>query len=285
MRAGFITQLLWPRYGEFWVKLVSGAGLEPVYAADDRVRRALSDPRLDHFPGTAFQLAGAQALALDADVIFAPDLNPGESATRGGGQDPFIADFPGVLATTLSGLPPVVGIPASLAGAGLEGFVVSTLLNLTHDAGLVRRVWERQRTLARAPRLPEPKWRVRPSDGGTVGVIGQPWLLNDTLARRAAGEGQPAPAHLVSQHQLEPTLLREEGRRVDDRLVGTDTEVLGAARFLGRKGSVTRLVMLADETSGVDAWLVSQVQRVVYKPLSVVYVQQLGKGTERPGNP
>jgi hypothetical protein len=272
MRIGFITQLLWPRYGDFWVKLVSGAGLEPVYASSERVRRALDDARLERIPGTAFRLAAAQALALDADLIFAPDLNPGESATRGGGQDAFIANFPEALTTTLSGLPPVVGVPASLSVVGLEGLAFSTLLSLTHDAGLVRRVWERQRTAAKAPRLPELRWQVRPSEGGTVGVIGQPWLLSDALVRRVVGEG-----HWVAQHQLEPALLRDEGQRVDDRLVGTDTEVLGAAHFLGRKGSITRLVMIADETSGVDAWLIAQVQRSVHKRLSVAYVQRLGE--------
>ena len=280
MRAGFITQLLWPRYGEFWTKLVQGASLEPVYADDDKVRRALDDPRLDEVPGTAFRLAGAQALALDADVIFAPDLNPGESATRGGGQDAFIANFPEALASALVGLPPVIGIPASLTGVGLETVVVSTLLSLTHDPGLVRRVWERQRPAARALRFPEPRWRVRPSDGGTVGVVGQPWLVNDTLARRVAGG-----SHVVAQHQLDPALLREEGRRIDDRLVGTDTEVLGAARFLGRKGSIERIVMIADETSGVDAWLVSQVRRTAHKPLSVAYVQRLDEGVATAGSP
>lgn len=270
MRIGFITQLLWPRYGDFWVKLVSGAGLEPVYAPSEKVRRVLTDTRLDGIPGMAFKLAAAQAQALDADVIFAPDLNPGESATRGGGQDAFVANFPEALATTLVGLPPVVGIPASLEGDGFEGLVVATLLNLTHDPALVRRVWERQRSNARAPHVAEPRWRVNPSAGGTVGIIGQPWLLGDALAQRVAG-----PSHFVSQHQLGPALLRDEGRRVDDRLVGTDTEVLGAARFLGRKGSVERLVMIADETSGTDAWLLAQVQRSATKPLSVAYVQRL----------
>ncbi len=270
MRVGLITQLLWPRYGDFWTKLLAGAGLEPVYAQDDAVRRALTDPRLEAVPGTAFRLAAAQALALDADVILAPELNPGESATRGGGQDAFIADFPGALVATLGGLPPVLGVPTSLTGDGLESLVVSTLLNLTHDPALVRRVWERFRNAARAPRLPEPRWRVRPSEGGTVGVIGQPWLLTDAVVRRVVGE-----RHVVSQHQLAPQLLRDEGRRVAERLVSTDLEVLGAARFLGRKGSVEQLVMIADETVSADAFLVAQAQKIVYKPFSVAYVQRL----------
>ena len=270
MRVGLITQLLWPRYGDFWTKLLADAGLELVYAQDDAVRRALTDPRLGAVPGTAFRLAAAQALALDADVIVAPELNPGESATRGGGQDAFIADFPGALVATLGGLPPVLGVPASLAGEGLESLVVSTLLNLTHDPALVRRVWERHRNAARAPRPPEPRWRVRPSEGGTVGVIGQPWLLTDAVVRRGAGE-----RHAVSQSQLAPQLLRDEGRRVAERLVSTDLEVLGAARFLGRKGSVEQLVMIADETVSADAFLVAQAQKIVYKPFSVAYVQRL----------
>lgn len=279
MRVGFITQLLWSRYGDLWTKLVTDAGLEPVYAADDAVRRALTDVRLEAVPGTAFRLAAAQALALNADVILAPELNPGESATRGGGQNAFIADFPEALRAALGALPPVIGVPASLVGEGLESLVVSTLLNLTHDPSLVRRTWERHRNLTRAPRLPEPRWRVRPSEGGTLGVIGQPWLLGDALVKRVAGEH-----HFVSQHQLAPALLQSEGRRVAERLVSTDLEVLGAARFLGRKGSVEKLVIIADETLSADAFLVAQVQKLVYKPLSVAFVQRLDQpDVLRPG--
>ena len=270
MRVGFVTQLLWSRYGAFWVKLVTSVGLTPVYAADERVRRLLADPRLEAIPGTAFRLAAAQALALEADVVFAPDLNPGSSSTIGGGQDAFIASFPEALANTVPGLPAIVGIPAQLGGEGFESLVVNTLLNLTHDAAVVRRIWERQRSAATPPRLSEPSWRVRPSEGATVGVVGQPWLLNDALVARIAGE-----RHVVSQLQLEPQLLRDEGRRVDTRLIATDAEVLGAARFLGRKGNIGSLVMLFDETSGVDAWLVAQAQRHASKPLEVFTLQGL----------
>jgi hypothetical protein len=277
MRVGLITQLLWSRYGSFWFKLLKSAGLEPVYAQDERVRRYLSDSRLAAIPGTAFQLAAAQALALEADVIFAPDLNPGETSTIGGGQDPFIANFPDALRASLPGLPAIVAVPAALGGEGFEGLVVSTLMNLTHDPTSVRRAWERQRSAAKPPRLTEPSWRVQPSAGRAVGVIGQPWLLGDTLVRQLRLE-----QHAVSQAQLEPKLLREEGRRSDARLIGTDAEVLGAARFLGRKGNIGSLVMVTDEASGVDAWLVAQVQRSVSKPLEVVSLQRLGQAAPNP---
>ena len=79
----------------------------------------------------------------------------------------------------------------------------------------------------------------------------------------------------MSQHQLAPQLLRDEGRRVAERLVSTDLEVLGAARFLGRKGSVEQLVMIADETVSADAFLLAQAQKIVYKPFSIAYVQRL----------
>lgn len=277
MRVGFVTQLLWPRYGAFWVKLIEGAGLEPVFAEAERVRRLLGDPRLAAIPGTAFRLAAAQALALSADVILAPDLNPGESSTIGGGQDPFIANFPEALRASLPGLPAIVGIPAELGAAGFESLVVSTLLNLTHDAGLVRRVWERQRTAAKPPRLPEPSWRVRPSEGQALGIVGQPWLLSEALVKQLA-QGR----HAVSQGQLAPTPLRAEGRRLDARLIGTDAEVLGAARFLGRKGNIGSLLLLADDTAGVDMWLAALTQKHATKPLRIVTLQQLGDAAATP---
>ena len=272
MRVGFITQLLWPRYGALWERLISGAGLEVVFATPEEVQQKLSDERLETVPGFTFKLAAAEALALtDTDVILAPDLNMGTNSLRGSGQDPFIASFPEALNASLSGLPSIMSIPASLT-SNLETLAISTLQTLTHDPALVRRVWERQRASARAPKSAEPRWRVRPSEGGTLGVIAQPWLLREEVIR-ASLKHLGLTNHTVSQSQLDPTMLRDEGQRVDERLIPTDSEVLGAARYLGRKGSVTKLVTIADKTSGADAWLVSRVQKLVYKPLEVVYLQ------------
>ena len=274
MRIGFITQLLWPRYGPFWERLISGAGLEVIYAEPEEVRQKLSDERLEAVSGFAFKLAAAEALALaDTDVILAPDLNAGTTSLRGSGQDPFIASFPEALDASLSGLPSIMSIPALLTD-NLETLAISTLQTLTRDPALVRRVWERQRASARPSKMAEPRWRVRPSEGGTLGVIAQPWLLREEVIR-ASLEHLALTSHTVSQSQLDPAMLRGEGQRVDERLIPTDSEVLGAARYLGRKGSVTKLVMIADKTSGADAWLVSRVQKLVYKPLEVVYLQDV----------
>ena len=271
MRVGFITQLLWSRYGELWTKLVAGVDAEPVMPDAERVMRTMNDRRLEGIPGTAFRLAAAQALALhDTDLIIAPDLNPNEESTIGGGQDAWIASFPEALATTLSGLPSVVGVPASLDG-NLETVAISTLHGISRDASQVRRVWERNRSLTRPTRQPEPRWEVRPSERETVGLVGQPWLLSDALSERIASDER----HVVSQQQLERTVLREEGRRVDARFIGTDAEVVGAARFLGRKGSVTRLIMILDRTSGTDLWLRERVERVVHKPMLVRFLDEV----------
>ena len=252
-------------------KLLAGVGLEVCHAAPEEVRGALQDKRLDAVSGFTFKLAAAEALAFEVDVILAPELNPEATSLRGSGQDPFVSSFPEALGTSMGGLPPIVGVPASLED-NMETLVISTLHTLTRDPALVRRVWERLRTSARAPKTAEPRWRVRPSEGGTVGVIAQPWLLREEVVAAAL---KGVEAHTVSQNQLDPAILRSEGVRVDERLISTDSEVLGAARYLGRKGSVDRLVMIADKTSGADAWLVRGAQKLTHKPLEVVYLQDV----------
>ena len=97
-----------------------------------RFGQKLSDERLEAVSGFAFRLAAAEALALadTPDVILAPDLNAGTTSLRGSGQDPFIASFPEALNASLSGLPSVMSIPASLTD-NLETLAISTLQALT----------------------------------------------------------------------------------------------------------------------------------------------------------
>lgn len=273
MRVGFITQLLWNRYGAFWTSCVQAIGGEVVLPGAERTWRYLSDPRSEGLlTGAAFRLAVAQALALDADVLIAPELNPGQSATRGGGQDAFITDFPQALARSVPGLPPVIGVPASLEGPGLEPIVVARLLELCRDPVLVRRVWERQRASAKVPQLAEPKWRVLPSGGeGTLGVVGQPWLLTDNLVQKAL-KGR----HGVSQEAISRQKRLDEGRRLHLSLLETDLEVLGAARFFSRKGQISKLLVLADELALPDAFLLDQIMGLTRKDVEVAYLSSLG---------
>lgn len=268
VRVGFVTQLLWDRYGPLWRHLVEDAGAEAHVAEAAEVRAALADPRLAAVAPLAFRLAAAQALALaerGVDALVVPELNPdGRQAPRGGGADPWIADFPDALRSSVAGLPPLVAVPASLEG-GVERIAVTTLHNLLHDAHAVRRIWARRRAEARPPRRPAPRWTAAPGARRTVGVVAQPWLLNDALAARATADGE----HLVSQHRLDPARLREEGARVEGEVVATDAEVLGAARLFARRGGVDAVRLLVDPACGADAWLAGRLQAVVRKPLDV----------------
>jgi hypothetical protein len=280
VRVGFVTQLLWSRYGALWMHLVRDAGADGRVADADGVREALTDARVAAIEPIAFRLAAAQAVALgDADVLLVPDLHAraggGDEAAagplaRGGGADPWIADFPDALRAAVAGLPPLVPVPASL-GPGIEGTVVTALQNLLHDAHAVRRIWTRRRAEARPPRITAPRWTLLPGEQRTVGLLGQPWILSDALAGRAVDEGD----HVVAQHRFDPGKLMEEALRLDEALAPTDAEVLGAARLFDRRGGVSQIRFLADRGSGADAWLADRLRALLRKPLEVRYLQDV----------
>lgn len=277
VRVGFITQLLWRRYGPFWRQLAEAAGAEAVFPTLEGVQSALQDPDVQAVPGAAFRLAAAQALSLveEVDLLVVPRLIRETDVARGAGQDPWIADFPGALRSTVPGLPPFTPVLADLH-ASVESEAVAFLQGLTRDAAHVGRIWSRVRTQAR-PYKPAPvTWNYRPGELATVALLGQPWLLNDELAAAVAGEGE----HVVSQHRLDPQELREEGHRADPQLVDSDAEVLGAARLAARRSAVSRLRLLVDSGSGSDAWLARRVERTVHKPVQVVTLQDALAGQD-----
>jgi hypothetical protein len=270
MRVGFIRGLLWERYGDFWLSLIQGLELETSFAESSRVGQYL---RAEKPPGVVFQIAIAEAMSLeDVDMLVAPDLNPtntgGQVVARGSGQDPWIANFPGAL-QTLAGLPPILGVPATLE-LNLETLVIETLLSLKRDPAKVRLVWERHRRKATPPRYPEPRWTKLPGQHEVVGVVAQPWLLGPLVNKLQSSEN-----YVVLQTQLDPAFLREEAKRLEKRLIATDAEVLGAAHYFNRKGSVDSLLMLVDKSSGADLWLEAHVKKLVTKSLEVVYLQDL----------
>jgi hypothetical protein len=270
MRIGVITQLLWRRYGPFWERLLREAGHEVVRAEPQTLSAVLGDARLAEIPGLAFRYAAAQALALaDCDYLLAPELNPNQESPRGSGQDPWIADFPHALGKALIGLPPVLAVPATLE-APVESLAIGLLHRLSHDAGRVRLAWERHRASAKPPRSSEPHIAVQP-ERPTLGLLAQPWLLSPALSAQLARDG----AIVISQGELPPALLRDEGRRVDPRLIDTDAEVIGAARYLGRKGGIDSLALVVDETSGSDLWLAARIARMAHKPLVRMSLQTL----------
>lgn len=277
MRIGFITQLLWPRYGQFWQPFVAELGAEVLLPAPEDSRAYLRDTRVRQVQGLAFQCAAAQALALHAagvDMLIVPQLNPEDASSKGSAQDPWIASFPVMLANQLHNLPPVHAVPTWLEQ--LETPATTLAQILCPDPRQRRLAWERHRQHSKPPAYPEPQ-RRRADIGSSFGLIAAPWLLQPSLLSSVAQylQTQHGAVHVVGQQHFAPSALQQEGQRHDPDLLPTDSEVVGASYRLGRKGDIDALVMLLDRDSSSDAQLFRRVQRHVRKPLHSCFVQDL----------
>ena len=271
MRVGFLTHLLWDRYGPFWTTLARAGGGEVVLPDPDAVVDRLADPRVAVAPAIAFRVAIAAALALeDVDLLVVPRLNPGDGGGRGAGQDPWVADLPTMLERSVPGLAPMWSVDADL-GRPLETNAVTFLRRLTTDVGLVRRAWSQHRAEAHPPRTPVAA-AAAPPGTATVAVVGQPWWMMPAVAALAARPDERVRA----PYQLDPVVLRGEGRRLDPGLVDTDAEALGAVRRFARSAAIGQLRMLVDRGSGSDAWLARRAVEVVPHRLEVVDLRDLG---------
>jgi hypothetical protein len=263
VRVGFIHHLLWERYGDFWVTLSEAVGAEAVFPDAARVAEALSDARTASADALAFRLAIASALSLDdVDVVVAPQLNPADGTTRGSAQDPWIAEFPTMLARAVGSLP-VLAVPATLED-DLASEAVAFLHRLTPDSASVRRAWSQHRAAARLPRppgLPHP-----PAGRNPVALLGAPWWTQP----RVAGQLGLGEEFLWGPWMLPAAALREEGWRLDERLTASDAEALGALRRFARSGAQPELRWLTDEASGSEAWLLRRALQLVGDRLVVV---------------
>ncbi len=269
VQVGLITPLCWPRYGDFWQALLADAGLDTVTATPEKIRSQLNNKQLEHVVSMPFKLAVAEALTLQqCDVLLAPRLNPTVQTGRGAAQDPWITNFPETLGALFPSLPPLLAVPATLEH-DLETTATTVLQTLTHDPGNVRRVWQRFRGRVKSyvPSISTPHWQ-RASDI-TVGVVAQPWLL--PLAGRLERDGE----YVISQGQLDVSMLRAEGARIDPALLETDLEVLGAARLMSRRGSVAKVRFLADTNSSADNWLARRMDDLLRKPFEIVALERI----------
>jgi hypothetical protein len=271
VRVGFLTHLLWDRYGPFWTTLTLAAGAEVVLPEPDDVVARLADPRVAVAPTVAFRLAVAAALALeDVDLLVAPNLNPDDGATRGAAQDPWVADLPTMLAHSVPGLPPVWALPADL-GRPVESEAIPFLRRLTPDVGVVRRAWSQHRAEAHPPRRPRRGVPQVPAGATTVAVLGQPWWATPAVAALVAGPGE----HAVGPYAFDPADLRAEARRVDPALVDTDAEALGALRRFARSGAVAALRWVVDGASGSDLWLSRRAQAIAGARIELLPLRDL----------
>ncbi len=272
VRVGFLTHLMWDRYGPFWASMVLAAGAEVVRPDPDAVLERLTDPRVGDVAGVAFRLAFAATLALEEnDLIVVPRLNPERDGGPGGAQDPWIGDLPAALARARGAGPTLWPVAADLT-LPLETAAVSLLAHLVHEPAKVRRIWAQHRAAARPPRRAPVEGRVRPSEGRTVAVVGQPWLATPDVARLATGPTERP----TGPYAFDPAELRAEGRRFDARLIDTDAEALGAIRRFGRSAGVDVLRLVVDGGSGSDAWLARRAEVLAPRRLEVVDLRTLG---------
>jgi hypothetical protein len=267
VRIGFVTQLLWSRYGDFWLHALQGIDAEAVFAPLEAVKARFGDEHLRNIPGMMFQLATAQALALDdVDIIVVPSLNDSDAA-RGSGQEAWVADFPNML-TTFGNFPKILSIPAGLED--VESLAIETLLSLSRESAKVKRSWERNSHRAKPKRFPDMHWTKLPYQKEIVGVLGQPWILTS----RVLSLLDSSESLMLAQSQLEPKFLIQEAPK-QKRHIDTDAEVLGAAHFFNRKGAIDRLLFIADQASPADIWLEKHIRQLSSKPLEVRYLQDL----------
>jgi hypothetical protein len=272
VRVGFVTPLLWERFGPPWVSLVADVGAEVVLPTPERIVAALDDPHLERVEALAPRIAVAAAVACgDVDLLVVPELLAHRDGGRGSAQDPWVADLPTMIGRALPGGPGVIGVPVE-RGPHVANVVMPLLMRVNRDAGVVRRAWERRRRELETP------WKGRgttraaaPADGPRVALVGPPWwLAPGALAILGRGAGT-----LVGQFQLDPEDARAEGRRVRDDLVDPDAEAIGAARRFARQAEVDAVRLAVDGRSATAGWLERRVREVAPRGLEVVSVDEL----------
>jgi hypothetical protein len=292
MRVGFVTPLLWDRFGPPWAALVRDLGAEVVLAAPDEVVAGLDDPRVAALPALAPRLALASAVACGAvDLLIVPELLVPRDGGIGSSQDPWIADLPTMIARSLPGGPAVVAVPGE-RGPRVPPLVMTVAMRINRDAGVVRRAWERRRreleTPPSGPSASGPSISGRaasgqtasgkaasglaaPSDGPRVALVGPPWWLTPaTLALAGRGAGR-----LVGQFQLAAEEARGEGRRMRPELADADAEVIGSARRFARQADVDVVRLVLDAESPTAPWLERRVREAAPRGIEVVTVAEL----------
>lgn len=274
MKVGFITQLLWSRYGEFWQRVATEAEYEPMFPSEEGTIDMLNHPDVQEIRSVSFRIAAAQALSMseEAGLIVVPDVSLGVREPRGAGEDAWVSAFPERLRIAFPELPTLVSAPTSL-GAVAEPAVLQFLQDGLYEPVAVKQSWSRLRGPLYETREGHGDPFVKPANAPQyVGLIGQPWLLNaDVVALVEQRFG-----NTLSQSVLVPERLREEGERALDKpLLPTDTEVIGAARLFARRASVGSIVMVVDPLSSTDAWLANRVEKLIGSRLQVIQITEL----------
>ncbi|MBA2667235.1 MAG: hypothetical protein H0U69_09420 [Trueperaceae bacterium] len=278
MRVGFVTPLLWERFGPPWVGLIADLGADVVVPGPEEVALALEDARPSAALALAPRLAVAAAVACGpVDLIVVPELIAARDGGRGAAQDPWVADLPAMVARALPGGPGVLRVPVE-PGPLVAAAAMPVLMRVNRDAGTVRRAWERRRRELETPwRRPGgshghgPARSAADTEGPRVALVGPPWWLTEGGVA-LAGAGARS---LTGQHHLDPEEARAEGRRVTPDLVDPDAEVVGAARRFARQREVDVVRLVVDASSTTAPWLERRVREVAGRNVEVVAARDL----------
>lgn len=253
MRVGVLSGFLSRRYLGFWVAYLEALGAEVVRA------EAPIDPRQPYCLPVQGLLAQVEALKVKGvDYLLLPDLQGGVESERGGGGCPWLLDLEATLLRYFPGLPPVLKVPAELSEKVL-GRAAQVGHLLTQNPMLVGRALDRTRGLLKPPPpLKTPQ--------GSVGVVAQPYLLEEEGFRETVREALSQVDLLPYFPDLPPERLREEGERFLPLDLPTDLELLGMVHYLHRLGRVKALLLVVSYACPPIPGLLHKAARRLTKP-------------------
>lgn len=257
MRVGVLEGFLSRRYLGFWEAYLKALEVEVVRA---QVAPDLRQPYCLPVQGLLAQVEALKAQGVD--YLLLPDLQGGVESERGGGACPWLLDLEATLLRYFPGLPPVLKVPAELSDKTL-GRAAEVGHLLTQNPMVVGRALDRVRGLLKPlPPLKTPQ--------GSVGVVAQPYLLEDESFRKAVEEALAQEGLIPYFPDLPPEKLREEGDRLLPMDLPTDRELVGMVHYLHRLGRVKGLLLVVSYACPPIPGLLRKAIRKLSKPHRLV---------------
>jgi len=254
MRIGVVEGFLSRRYLGFWEAFLRELGVEVLKAQ----RQTLPLPFCRPVQELLFQVEALKAKGVD--YLLLPDLQGGVESEKGGGQCPWLIDLEAALLRYFPGPPPVLKVPADLSQALGRAAEIGQFL--TQNPMLAHRALDRTRRL-----LTPPEPLRNPPGPGPVGVVAQPYLVEDPAFRKEVAEAF-APHGLTPYFaDLPLEKLRAEGAKLGLGVVlPTDLELLGQSHYLDRLGRVKALAYISSYTCPPIPGLMRKAARRAHKP-------------------
>ncbi|MGQ9735613.1 MAG: hypothetical protein ACUVUP_03365 [Thermaceae bacterium] len=254
MRVGVVQGFLSRRYLDFWEAFLKELGVE--------VLKSEKKPLpLDFCRPVQELIHQVEALkAKGVGYLLLPDLQGGVVTEKGGGQCPWLLDLEAALLRHLPSLPPVLKVPVDSSKTLGRAAEIGQILS--RNPMLVRRALDRTQRLL-APPSPLPNLQ----GVHLVGVVAQPYLVEDPSFREEVKEAF-LPHDLTPYFaDLPPERLREEGRKPAlGVLLPTDLELLGQSHYLDRLGRIKALAYITSYACPPIPGLMKKAARRLSKP-------------------